>query len=50
MKVILMSGYTVDSPAQELMDMGAQGFLQKPFTMETLSERLKGVFAENAAS
>ena len=43
MKVIVCSGYAVDGPAQEILDAGAQDFIQKPFSLETLSERLKGV-------
>jgi DNA-binding NarL/FixJ family response regulator len=41
--VIVCSGYTIDGPPQEVLDMGAQGFIQKPFSYAALSEKLEGV-------
>jgi PAS domain S-box-containing protein len=43
LKVIVCSGYTIDGPPQEVLDIGAQGFIQKPFSYTTLSEKLKEV-------
>ncbi|KKK82593.1 hypothetical protein LCGC14_2801830, partial [marine sediment metagenome] len=43
LKVIVCSGYSIDGPAQTILDDGAQGFIQKPFTVATLSEKLKRV-------
>jgi len=43
LRVIVCSGYSVDGPAQEILDAGAQGFIQKPFTLIALSEKLKDV-------
>ncbi len=43
LKVIVCSGYTIDGPPQEVLDMGAQGFIQKPFSYAALSEKLEGV-------
>ena len=43
LKVIVCSGYSVDGPAQEILDAGAQGFIQKPFTFTALSEKMKDV-------
>ena len=43
LKVIVCSGYSIDGPAQELLDAGAQGFIQKPFSYTTLSDKLKDV-------
>ena len=43
LKVIVCSGYSIEGPAQEILDAGAQAFIQKPFSMETLSKKLKGV-------
>ena len=43
LKVIVCSGYSIDGPAQDILNAGAQSFLQKPFSMTTLSERLKDV-------
>ena len=44
LKVIVFSGYSIDGPAREILDAGAQGFIQKPFSIATLSEKLKEVF------
>ena len=41
MKVLLMSGYSIEGPAQELLGAGAAAFLQKPFGMDALSQKLK---------
>ena len=43
LKVIVCSGYTIDGPAQEILDAGADGFLHKPFSMAALSEKLNEV-------
>jgi len=43
LKVIVCSGYSIDGPAQAMMDAGAQGFIQKPFSIATVSEKLKEV-------
>ena len=43
LKVVVCSGYSIDGPAQEILDAGAQGFIQKPFTLEILAEKLKEV-------
>ena len=44
-KVIVCSGYSIDGPAREILDAGAQDFIQKPFSIATLSEKLKEVLA-----
>jgi len=43
LKVIVCSGYALDGPAQEILDAGADGFLQKPFSIRTMSEILERV-------
>ncbi len=42
-KVVVCSGYAMEGPVQEIMDAGAQGFIQKPFSISTLSTSLKEV-------
>ena len=37
------SGYSIDGPAQAILDAGALEFIQKPFTLDKLSEKLKAV-------
>ena len=43
LKVVVCSGYSLDGPAQEILDAGAEGFLHKPFLISTLAEKLKEV-------
>ncbi len=43
LKVIVNSGYSIDGPAQKILNAGAQGFIQKPFSLKALSEKLKEV-------
>ena len=43
LKVVVCSGYSIDGPAQEILDAGAQAFIQKPFFISTLAEKLKDV-------
>ena len=43
LKVIVCSGYSIDGPAQAILDAGAEGFIQKPFSMAPFAEKLKEV-------
>jgi len=43
LKVIVFSGYSIEGPARKILDAGAQDFIQKPFSLATLSEKLKEV-------
>ncbi len=42
-KVLLSSGYSVDSEAKEILTRGCDGFIQKPFTMKELSQSIREV-------
>jgi PAS domain S-box-containing protein len=42
-KVLLSSGYSLDGQAQEILDRGCDGFIQKPFGMETLSDKINEI-------
>ncbi len=44
-RVLLTSGYNRQKEAAALMDTGADGFLQKPCSLEQLSEKLKVVLS-----
>jgi PAS domain S-box-containing protein len=46
LKVLVCSGYSIDGPAKEILDAGAQDFIQKPFTLAALSEKLNGLLNE----
>jgi CheY-like chemotaxis protein len=41
-KIILCSGYSMNGQAGELISMGVDGFLQKPFSAESLLKALRG--------
>jgi CheY-like chemotaxis protein len=43
MKVLVCSGYSIDGPAQAILDAGAEGFIQKPFLIAPFAEKLKEV-------
>ena len=43
LKVIICSAYTFDDSAQKILNAGAQTFIQKPFRLATLSEKVKNV-------
>jgi len=44
-KVLLSSGYSVDGRAQEILQQGCKGFIQKPFTVNEISRRVKEVLS-----
>ncbi|MBN2123462.1 MAG: response regulator [Deltaproteobacteria bacterium] len=46
LKVIVSSGHTIEGEAREILDAGAQDFIQKPFTLSVLSEKVKQVLGE----
>jgi len=42
-KVLLSSGYSIDGQATEILNRGCDGFIQKPFTMKGLSQRIREI-------
>jgi len=42
-RTILSSGYSINERAKDIMERGISAFLQKPFTMEDLSNKIKSV-------
>lgn len=42
-KVILLSGYTIDGQATKILESGCQAFIQKPFKIATLSGKIREV-------
>ena len=42
-KVLLASGYSIDGQAEEILSRGCNGFIQKPFDIETLSEKMREI-------
>ena len=43
LKVIVCSGYSIHGPAQDILDAGAEGFIQKPFSIAPFAEKMKEV-------
>jgi PAS domain S-box-containing protein len=41
--VMLSSGYSLDGQAQEIMQSGCRGFIQKPFNMDDISKKLREI-------
>ena len=42
-KVLLSSGYSIMGEASDILSRGCQGFIQKPFTMKSFSEKLRQI-------
>ncbi len=42
-KVVLSSGYSIDGQADRVMKKGCDGFIQKPFNILELSQKVRGV-------
>ena len=43
-QVLLASGHSLSGQAEDLLSRGCVGFIQKPFSLEQLSVKLRGVF------
>jgi two-component system, cell cycle sensor histidine kinase and response regulator CckA len=46
-KVLLSSGYSMSGEAQEIMDLGCNGFIQKPFRLEMLSQIIQQILKKS---
>ena len=42
-KVLLASGYSVEGQAMVALENGCSGFIQKPFGIEALSEKIREI-------
>ena len=42
-KVLLSSGYSIEGEAKEILERGCDAFIQKPFKMEQLSQKLREI-------
>jgi CheY-like chemotaxis protein len=43
-KVLLSSGYSINGQAAEILERGCDGFIQKPFNITQLSQKLREIF------
>jgi PAS domain S-box-containing protein len=48
-KVLLSSGYSINGQASEILERGCDGFIQKPFNINQLSEKIQGIIAQKSA-
>jgi CheY-like chemotaxis protein len=42
-KVLLSSGYSINGQASEILKRGCNGFIQKPFNLQNLSQNLRAI-------
>ncbi len=42
-KCLLCSGYSINGQATEILERGCDGFIQKPFDLKKLSEKIRGI-------
>jgi len=42
-KVVLSSGYSIDGAASKILERGCNAFIQKPFKIADLSQKLREV-------
>jgi len=42
-RVLLSSGYSLEGQAQQILDRGCDGFLQKPFSLEVISQKVREI-------
>jgi CheY-like chemotaxis protein len=45
-KVLISSGYSADQRTRELLDRGCNGFIQKPFRMQELSDKIGEIISK----
>ncbi|MBN2398073.1 MAG: PAS domain S-box protein [Deltaproteobacteria bacterium] len=45
-KVLLSSGYSINGQAREILEKGCDGFIQKPFSIEQLSQKIRELLEE----
>ncbi|MBW2437028.1 MAG: PAS domain S-box protein [Deltaproteobacteria bacterium] len=45
-KVLLSSGYSINGQAAKILERGCDGFIQKPFNLNQLSEKIQGIISK----
>ena len=45
-KVLLSSGYSINEQVKNLLSLGCNGFIQKPFTVHELSQKVDSILAQ----
>ena len=49
-KVLLSSGYSINGLATEILERGCNGFIQKPFNMKSLSQKLREILDKSGST
>jgi len=47
-RVLIASGYALDAATQEAIDAGAQGFVKKPYELQTMLEAVRRILVDGA--
>jgi hypothetical protein len=48
-RVLLSSGYSINGEASKILKKGCGGFIQKPFNLNSLSQKIRSLFCEIGA-
>ena len=46
-KILLSSGYALEGEAEDILERGCNGFIQKPFRLNDLSEKIRVILNDN---
>ena len=46
-KILLSSGYSINGQATEILKRGCNGFIQKPFSLKELSEKIREILKKD---
>jgi signal transduction histidine kinase/ActR/RegA family two-component response regulator len=49
-KVLLSSGYSIDDQARKIMERGCDGFIQKPFSLKAMSDKIAGILSRKESN
>jgi len=47
MKILLASGYALEGEAEDILERGCNGFIQKPFNLNDLSKKIRAILDDN---
>jgi two-component system cell cycle sensor histidine kinase/response regulator CckA len=49
-KILLASGYSIEGQATEILNRGCNGFIQKPFNLSQLSQKIREILKDSESS
>ncbi len=50
LKILLSSGYSINGEAQKILDLGCNGFIQKPYNIKQLSAKVREILESTSKS